>query len=759
MKLSSRFLILTVTISLLGVFTAAFAQYAQATDEVSLFQITNIQNTAVSSVRGVSDDGKRVVFESTADITGKNPDFNQEIFVYNADTRTFLQLTDTQHVYDPADSAKPFGERKVLITISNNAPAISGDGTKIVFSSNSSAIIAGAAGINTDGNQEIYLASLPPNSVAATFQRITTTAASTTATATIEVFDNYSPTINFSGNLIGFITTRTLAGMTNPDGLGQIVLYSTSTGAFTQVTKKNEADALDTFFIFKGFNGTPQLSGNGNYLVFISGFDHAPTTSVNNKDFNGEVFLYDVAAKTITQLTATTGFTSYPASINQLGQLVPDRPVNILAPFTKHISNDGNLIVFESAGDFDAGKNTDKTREVFLYNRTTNKFSQITTNSPLPSSPVQADIDKIDYNFTPGISPNGQFIFLSSVLNIVPVASGGTSGILTDNADASREVFRYDIANAKFRQLTYTPTSSRVLDQRDALLQANSNATGTDVYFTDDINLVGGNLDTSFELHRAVIRPVTETNTVVPAMVNAASFYTPDVATPANNPVAIGSIASIFGTKLASSLQSTASTTLPYELGGVSVSISGFAARLYFVSPGQINFLMPDGLAAGDTVSFTVNNNGILSKGTFKLVSSQPGAFTTTSDGQGAGSIGCQIVTKDATGAVIGTSFPAPPCVVSTSLTDSYLLVFGTGFKYSDATSVKITRVADDGTTTDYIPVYAGSQNFFPGLDQINLLLPADFPTGTLKLKITATNAGTAVTSNVFTVVIKDATP
>ncbi len=757
MKLSSRFLIITVTVCLLGIFIAAQAQYAQATDEVSLFQVTNIQNTPIGSVRGVSDDGKRVVFESPADITGGNPDFNQEIFVYNADTRTFIQLTNTQHVYDPADSAKPFGERKILISISNNAPAISGDGTKIVFSSNSSAIIAGAAGTNTDANQEIYLASLPLNSNAASFQRITTTTASTTATATIEVFDNYSPTINFSGNLIGFITTRTLTGMTNPDGLGQIVLYSTSTGAFTQVTKKNEADAIDTFFIFKGFNSTPQLSGNGNYLAFISGFDHAPTTSVNNKDFNGEVFLYDVAAKTITQVTSTTGFASYPASISQLGQLVPDRPVNIFAPFTKHISNDGNLLVFESAGDFDSSKNTDKTREVFLYNRTANKFTQITANSPLPSSPVQTDIDKIDYNFTPGISPNGQFVFLSSILNIVPVASGGTSGILTDNADGSREVFRYDIANAKYRQLTYTPTSSRVLDQRDALLQANSNATGTDIYFTDDVNLVGGNLDTSFELHRALIRPVTEKNTVVPAMVNAASFYTPDVATPANNPVAVGSIASIFGTKLAASLQSTTSTTLPYDLGGVSVSISGFASRLYFVSPGQINFLLPDGLATSDAVSFTINNNGVLSQGTFKLVNSQPGAFTTTSDGQGAGSVGCQIVTKDANGVVLGTSFPAPPCVVSTATTDSYLLVFGTGFKYSDATSVMITRVADDGTTTDYIPVYAGSQNFFPGLDQINLLLPTDFPTGTLKLKIKATNSGTAVESNVFTVVVKAA--
>ena len=599
------------------------------------------------------------------------------------------------------------------------------------------------------------MASLPLNSTTPSFQRITTTMASTPASRNTEVFDNYQPTINFNGTLIAFVTNRKeLPGVTNNDALGQIVLYSTTVGQFTQVTTKNEADARDGF-VFKGFNSNPQLSANGNMLVFIAGYDHAPTATVNNKDFNGEIFLYDVATKVLTQLTNTTGFAGYPASISQIGTLVPDRPVNILNQNTKHLSSDGTMLVFESAGDLEAGKNSDKTREVFLYNRTTNKFTQITSNSPLPATPTQTDIDKIDYDFTPAISPNGKFIFIGSILNIVPVATGGTSGILTDNADGSREVFRYDIATAKFRQTTYTPLSPRVLDQREALLHVNSNAAGTDLFFTNDIDMIGANPDTSFEIYRALIRPITQTNEVIPALVNGASFFSPDSTKPETNPLARGSLGSIFGTRLADSPATTARADLDFDLNGVSVTVMGIAARLIYVSPLQINFVVPDGVIPADAVEFTINNKGVVSKGKVKVLNAQPGTFTTTQNGKGAGAIACQLVIKDANGNTTSNTYPAPPCEISATMKEGYLLLFGTGFRYADLTSVLVTLIKADATTQDFTPVYAGSQNQFPGLDQINLLLPTDFPTGTVKLKIKATSAGTAVESNEFEVAIK----
>ncbi len=749
MKALARLLSIMAVFCLSGYLISVQAQYAQTSDEVSIFPVTNITDTAVTAVRGVSDDGKRVLFESAANITGNNADLNPEVYIYDIDKRTAIQITNTKNIVDPTDSAK------ILLRVSNHNAALSGDGTKIVFSSNSSEL----AGANADGNQEIFLATLPLNSTAAFFQRITTTQGSTTATNQIQVFDNIYPTINSNGSLIGFVSNRNaatgLTGVVNPDVIAQIILYNTTTGAFTQVTTKNEAEGIDSTFAFKGFNLNPQLSGDGSTLIFTSGMNHAPTSTINNADLNGEVFIYNVATKVITQLTNTSGFAGYPATVNQTGTaLVPDQPVNFFNQNTKHISNDGNLIVIESAGDLESGKNTDKTREVFIYNRTTAKFTQITANANLPAVPVAADLPKIDYNFTPGISPNGKFVFISSILNIVPVATGVTSTVLNDNADASREVFRYEVATAKIRQITYTPVSPRVLDQREALLMVNSNAAGTEIFFTDDVNLTGNNGDTSFEVVRAVIRPVTESNAVVAAMVNGASFISPDSTTPASNPIASGSIASIFGTRLANSSTATTRSDLDYQLNGVSVTISGIATKLFYVSPGQVNFLVPEGFGAGDNVDFVVNNNGVLSAGKFKLLNSSPGIFTVTSDGKGAGSVGCQIVTKDVAGVVLGTSYPNPPCQVSTTLIDSYLLIYGTGFRFADTASVVVTVIAADATTTDYTVIYAGTQQFFPGLDQINLLLPADFPKGTLNIKVKAATSGTAVESNVFTVVI-----
>src|SRR6185503_1579964 len=99
----------------------------------------------------------------------------------------------------------------------------------------------------------------------------------------------------------------------------------------------------------------------------------------------------------------------------------------------------------------------DKTREVYLYNVTTKAFTQV-TNQTFPASPTQDDLNKVDFNFFPSINSTGTFLAFGSVMNLVPTSP---SSLTTDNADGSRELFRYDIVNStstspKFRQLTFT---------------------------------------------------------------------------------------------------------------------------------------------------------------------------------------------------------------------------------------------------------------------------------------------------------------
>ena len=78
--------------------------------------------------------------------------------------------------------------------------------------------------------------------------------------------------------------------------------------------------------------------------------------------------------------------------------------------------------------------------------------------------------------------------------------------------------------------------------------------------------------------------------------------------------------------------ETTRSPALPVELNGVSVSVNGAAAGLYFVgqASNQINFVVPIGVAAG-AATVTINNssNQTQSRGGVLIVLAQPDIFTT----------------------------------------------------------------------------------------------------------------------------------
>ncbi len=73
--------------------------------------------------------------------------------------------------------------------------------------------------------------------------------------------------------------------------------------------------------------------------------------------------------------------------------------------------------------------------------------------------------------------------------------------------------------------------------------------------------------------------------------------------------VAPGSLASVFGTGLASAADSASGFPLTTSLGGTSVSIGGTLAPLLYVSAGQINFQVPSGTASG-AATMVVNGPG-----------------------------------------------------------------------------------------------------------------------------------------------------
>ena len=411
--------------------------------QTSIIPITGTTNSNGAFVRGASNDGKRIVFESSNDYTGENIDGNNEIFVYDTDLRKIIQITKTGstiHVQVAATGGQTLSGRNCpggcppgQSSTVNAVPAISGDGTRIVFASTSGQLTDVS---NADGNAEIYLATLPRGATAATIQRITET------DGIKDSFDNNTPAINFDGSVIAFVSTRSLFKLRgvlqfsaqNEDKNAQIYLYEVNTRKYTQVTHKRIDEGILEFEA-KGFISNPFLSGDGRTLAFLSGYNFSGNAAVNNADLNGEIYLYK-AGDPINQVTQVTNTT-------EQAEVPEDGAVNVLSRFSKHLSDDGSLLVFESAGGVAPMKTGERIRDVFLYNATAKVFTQITTQDV-----GQRDLS--DYNYFPSINGAGTFVAFSSKLNL-PVVND-TAG----NFNNSREIFRYEIAGS-------TETQSQVL--------------------------------------------------------------------------------------------------------------------------------------------------------------------------------------------------------------------------------------------------------------------------------------------------------
>ena len=178
--------------------------------------------------------------------------------------------------------------------------------------------------------------------------------------------------------------------------------------------------------------------------------------------------------------------------------------------------------------------------------------------------------------------------------------------------------------------------------------------------------------------------------------------------------------AAIFGSNLASGTATAtldANGQLPTQLAQTSVEINGVAAALFYVSPGQINLVVPAGLSEGTAT--VVIRTAVLGAtktvtGTATLAIDAPGVFTNDGSGKGAGAI---------LNAVTGA---AAPFQVQTAENGSdprtRLAVYGTGLR--NAGTVLAQAVDPAGNSYPLTVEYAGAAPGFFGLDQVNLLLP-----------------------------------
>ena len=171
-----------------------------------------------------------------------------------------------------------------------------------------------------------------------------------------------------------------------------------------------------------------------------------------------------------------------------------------------------------------------------------------------------------------------------------------------------------------------------------------------------------------------------------------------------------GSWVSIYGFNFASTPQTAQSVPLPMSLGGVSVTVGGVAASLRYVSPSQVNALIPFEVAipSSTVVSLVVTSAGGSASYNIRLTRDAPAIFS--QDGSGLG----MAVALDAKFNPVATVYP-----------NDVLILYAAG----------LGPVDNSGRVIDPVEVYLGerkAQMLFaglapglPGTYQLNVIAPA----------------------------------
>jgi uncharacterized protein (TIGR03437 family) len=194
----------------------------------------------------------------------------------------------------------------------------------------------------------------------------------------------------------------------------------------------------------------------------------------------------------------------------------------------------------------------------------------------------------------------------------------------------------------------------------------------------------------------------------------ADAFYLPPASPPAvaalrdsaygGTTLSPGMLVSIYGERLSTGEQIASRLPLPFQMNATVVKVNGAEVPLLYVSPGQVNIVLPQDLAIG-AAAVTVSNAG------------SDSAIT-------------QIMTVEAAPAIFGvliagtgSSRPARP--------GEAIEIYATGFGRSSA----VPMVFIGGQSAEVL--FSGPASGFSGLHQVNARIPANTPAGaSLPLRI-----------------------
>jgi uncharacterized protein (TIGR03437 family) len=209
--------------------------------------------------------------------------------------------------------------------------------------------------------------------------------------------------------------------------------------------------------------------------------------------------------------------------------------------------------------------------------------------------------------------------------------------------------------------------------------------------------------------------------------------------------VAAEGIAAGFGSGLAT--QTVAATDadpntpgiqLPTTLGGATMRVRDSqgterSAPLFFVSPNQINYLIPSGTAPGAANVTVTNSNGFTATGNLQVAAVAPSLFAANANGQGVAAAlvlrvkgdGAQSFEQVARFDQAQNRFVPEPIDLGPETDQVFLILFGTGIRFRSSLAAATCQIG--GTSSEVL--FAGAQGGFVGLDQVNVRLARSLAT------------------------------
>jgi uncharacterized protein (TIGR03437 family) len=228
-----------------------------------------------------------------------------------------------------------------------------------------------------------------------------------------------------------------------------------------------------------------------------------------------------------------------------------------------------------------------------------------------------------------------------------------------------------------------------------------------------------------------------------------------------NSTVAPDSLVSAFGGDLATGQAGAGSSTYPTTLGGTSLTLvdssnTAYAVPLVYVAPAQVNYMVPSAAQAGAASLTVTSGDGTLSRGVVLIAPVAPGIYSANANGQGVAA--ALVVTQHADQSqtiapvyVCGSgACRAQPISLGQAGNTVYLELFGTGLRHASSLPAVTVQVGKLSLPA----LYVGPQGQYPGLDQVNVQLPASLA-GSGTVNVVVKTADTGAASNAVTLAIQ----